>query len=420
MKPLATAVVTTVLLILSLGCTPETGQGESGGEAGDSVRSALAAPRAVDSPAGPGSAQPFLTTMRDGTLLMSWFQARTGSDGHALMISSFDGVAWSKASTIAEGKDFFVNWADFPSVVETGDGRLVAHWLQKSGTATYAYDVRVAQSVDGGATWSESFVIHDDGTKTEHGFASLVALPNGGVAALWLDGRLMSEGEESGPMTVRFAEFDASGVLSQEAMLDAMTCECCQTAMVLTDAGLLAAYRDRSEGEVRDIAIVRRIDDGWTEPKLLHADGWKITGCPVNGPQMDARGRDVVIAWFTAAGEEARVNVAFSSDSGASFTPPMRIDGGSPKGRVDVVMLSDRSALVTWVEQREGVARVLGRHVGLDATMGEPFDPGGAGASTTAGFPRLARTDDTLYAAWPEPGESGGVRLAAIPVVRKR
>ena len=37
----------------------------------------------------------------------------------------------------------FVNWADFPSLVVLDGGRLAAHWLQRNGSGTYAYGVRI-------------------------------------------------------------------------------------------------------------------------------------------------------------------------------------------------------------------------------------------------------------------------------------
>ena len=50
------------------------------------------------------------------------------------------------------GYDWFVNWADVPSVVRLANGTLAGHWLQKSGADTYAYDVRLAYSHDDGKT----------------------------------------------------------------------------------------------------------------------------------------------------------------------------------------------------------------------------------------------------------------------------
>ena len=49
-------------------------------------------------------------------------------------------------------------------------------WLEKSGSGTYAYDVRMATSKDGGRTWSKPFLLNRDGRKTEHGFVTLALL----------------------------------------------------------------------------------------------------------------------------------------------------------------------------------------------------------------------------------------------------
>jgi hypothetical protein len=85
-----------------------------------------------------------------------------------------DRNGWSEAQTVSQGENWFVNWADFPSVVDLKDGSLTAHWLVKSGSSTYAYDVSILRSKDGGKSWSKPIVPHRDNTKTEHGFVSLI------------------------------------------------------------------------------------------------------------------------------------------------------------------------------------------------------------------------------------------------------
>ena len=88
---------------------------------------------------------------------------------------------WSSARVVASGTDWFVNWAGVPSVVRLADGALVAHSLQKSGSRHVRLDVRLAHSKNEGKTWSSSFTPHSDGTKTEHGFASLFQMPGAGL-----------------------------------------------------------------------------------------------------------------------------------------------------------------------------------------------------------------------------------------------
>lgn len=165
----------------------------------------------VASPAGPNSAQPQLSSSNRG-LLLSWIE-RDGQKA-TLRFAERGAAGWSPARDVASGTDWFVNWADVPSVMRLASGELVAHWLQKSGPDTYAYDVRLAYSKDDGKTWSQSFTPHSDGTKTEHGFASLLQMPGAGLGLAWLDGRAMKSGgshamhgADTGAMSVRFGTF---------------------------------------------------------------------------------------------------------------------------------------------------------------------------------------------------------------------
>jgi hypothetical protein len=351
-------------------------------------------------PAGPGAAEPFLSAS-NGALLLSWLEPVANSDRVALRFARLKGDKWSAARSVAERNDFFVNWADFPSVVEDRRGVLFAHWLQKSGKEVYAYDVRMSVSVDG-RTWSESFVLNRDGTKTEHGFVSLAPLAGGGVAAAWLDGRKMTPGKEEGEMMLRYASVDAKGVVREEVELDARTCECCTTGMAVSKRGPVIAYRDRSAGDVRDISVVRKTGRSWTAPRLLHADGWKVNGCPVNGPQVDAVGDRVAAAWFTGAGERGHAYVAFSDDGGATFGPPVAVDDGRPVGRMDVVMLDAESAVVTWSEQTAAGAEIRARRVGRNRQAAPSVKIADSSTARAAGFPRIAGIGREVYFAWTE------------------
>ena len=366
----------------------------------------LAAVLTLASPAGPGSAEPHLTTTKSGTLLMSWIE------GKSLKFAEYERGRWSSPRTIATRDDFFINWADFPSIVEDAKGTLFVHWLQKSGPGTYAYDVRVSSSLDGGRSWAPARVLHTDRKQAEHGFVSMVPLAGGGVAAVWLDGREMFG--EHGPMTLRYAEIDSALRVTNEKVLDNRVCECCGTSMAMTTRGPLVAYRDRSQSEVRDIGVVHA--KGPATPKLLHGDGWRINGCPVNGPQLDASGSRVVAAWFTSPNNQPRVHAAFSKDGGANFGTPLRIDGGlTAVGRVDVLMLDDGSAVVVWVEGASEAAGIMLRRVYPDGRRDAPVRLAATSAARAAGFPRAARIGKTAYFAWTDPGTKR-VRVASYDV----
>jgi hypothetical protein len=371
----------------------------------------------IASPAPAGSAEPHLAVSPAGEVWMSWLETRPGG-GHALRAARLEGRRWSAGSTIAEGDSFFANWADFPTVLALGEGRLVAHYLWKVAGGTYAYEVRLTRSGDGGRSWSAPVVPHRDGTPTEHGFVSLVPAPDG-ARAVWLDGRkavrdsaghLLPVPEGTAEMTLRTTVLAADGTLADEWELDPRVCDCCQTAAVAVPGGALVAYRDRSDGEIRDIAITRLMDGRWSPPSPLHADGWRIEGCPVNGPALAAAGARVVAAWFTQAGDTARVRVAFSADGGGSFGAPVRVDGGDPLGRVHVLALEDGDALVGWLEARGKEALFQVRRVARDGGAGPMMTVARTASARGSGFPRLARSGDRVVLAWTEAGKPSHVR----------
>jgi hypothetical protein len=187
--------------------------------------------------------------------------------------------------------------------------------------------------------------------------------------------------------------------------------------MAMTGRGPLVVYRDRSPVEVRDIYVTRMVDGTWTPGQPVHADGWVMPACPVNGPQAAADGDRVAVAWYTGADSMAQVKVAFSGDAGATFGAPARVDGGNPEGRVDVVLLADGGALVSWIERTgEKDAQVRVRRVGPDGKMGEPRTVAGSSSARSSGFPRMVPAGENLVFAWTAPGEPSMVRAARMPL----
>ncbi|MGQ0735908.1 MAG: sialidase family protein [Acidobacteriota bacterium] len=391
--------------------------------AGPSAQHWTLAVTPLQSPAAASTAQPQLSVSERGVLL-SWIE-RSGTYA-TLKFAERTPAGWTEARTVAAGDDWFVNWADVPSVIRLADGTLAAHWLQKSGPDTYAYDVRLAHSNDDGRTWSPSFLPHHDGTKTEHGFASLFQMPGAGLGLAWLDGRAMTpgghEGHDGGAMTLRFAAFDRHWKQTADTGVDLRVCECCPTAATVTADGPIVAYRDRSDGEIRDIYVSRLERGAWTTPSAVHADNWKIPACPVNGPSLSARGRDVALAWFTAAGDQGRAFIAFSRDAGRSWSPPVRVDEAGSLGRVDVELLADGSALATWIEFADQRAQFRARRIMRDGTRSAAVTVTGIAGSRSSGYPRVALHGQELVFAWTESegGLSVKTAVARLPQLTSR
>ena len=375
----------------------------------------------IDVPSKPGSAQPFLSAERDGTILMSWIQ-KIDTTNRALRYASFDGQDWSEPQTIVSDPDLFANWADVPKLHPLSDGRLVAHFGVNSGLNYFANDLFLARTSSSGE-WQEAISLHDDGTPTQHGFASVVPIEDR-LMAVWLDGRetTMVDGKydesEWGNMALYAASFNADQELLPARLLDDRVCDCCPTAAVRTAGGALIAYRDRSDDETRDINLLRFDGDEWSKPYPLHNDGWIINGCPVNGPALAADGDRVVAAWFTAANDTPKVQVAFSGDGGAAFGAPIIVDDMRPRGRVGVLMLDDGSALVSWIgiENRQNALKV--RRVDERDGLGDVSVIAIPKSPAFTGIPQLARSESDAFIAWVDGGhpDSTQIHLASLPV----
>jgi len=399
------------------------------GAAPDGASGATALVDSVQSPAAPGSSTPNMSLAPDGRIYMSWLEP-TPDSATALRFAVYNGSSWSAPRTIAKSREFIVNWADFPSIEALGNNQLAAHWLQR-GRSSGAYGVRLVQSSDDGATWSTAKIPHRDSTSTEHGFVSMWKEPlrpslkpvtSNSIGAVWLDGRRYEKGPgATDEMMLIATSLSATGTLDQETVLDRRVCDCCQTSATNAATGPIIAYRDRSPDEIRDISIVRRVNGRWSAPVSVSKDQWKIAACPVNGPAIDAAGARVALAWFTAARDTARVKIAFSANSGATFGRAVIVDSGNPAGRVDVKILADGSALVTWIERTGGdAAEVRVRRITAAGRAGKPVTIATSSAARASGFPRMSVTRDYALFAWTVPGRPSAVRVARAPLAELR
>jgi hypothetical protein len=356
----------------------------------------------IESPAKVDSKQPYLFANGD-QLVMSWTQ-KINDSMFALSYSELNENKWTKPVEIVTGDNWFVNWADFPAIAKNNDNLLV-HFLQKSDSKTFAYDVRLMLSNTNGDTWSNDFLLHSDSTKTEHGFVTLLPYKGDSFFVTWLDGRNTgggSHGDEhsSGAMNIRAAVVQPTGQIIDNTLVDAKTCDCCQTSAAITSKGPIIVYRDRTDEEVRDIYISRLLDGSWTIPKPIHNDNWVIDGCPVNGPKAASYENTLAVAWFTAANNKPKVKLSFSNDSGASFDIPIQIGNGKPIGRVDVALLDEDNALVSWMESTKDAAKIKVMKVNSNGEKHEPVVISTISAARASGFPQIEIVNDIVYIAW--------------------
>jgi len=372
----------------------------------------------LSSPAKDSCAEPSLFTDSMGLVYLSWIEKKGKTNYFKFSILENDNpiaIGWSEPVIIDTGNNWFVNWADYPMLAADGANNLMAHFLAKSGDSKYAYDVKFLNSDNSGKSWSPAKTLHDDGKQAEHGFVSMVPYNNDFFVS-WLDGRNtgMEESKEDheghhGQMSLRSAIVDKQGNKKEEWELDNRVCDCCQTSATVTTNGPVVVYRDRSDDEIRDMAIVRYVNGAWTAPQIIFPDQWKIAGCPVNGPRADAIGNHLAIAWFSMPDKNGQVNVIFSEDGGATFKKPIRIDEGNPIGRVDVVMLDEKTVVVSWMEG----TLIKAVKVSADGTKQTSIQIASSSESRSSGFPQMTRSGKRLIFAWTDDKEKT-VRVASL------
>lgn len=353
-------------------------------------------------PVSPGSVSPELAGASDGTLWVTWVE--TSPSPTLLVARRAAGGSWSEPVTIAKGAALVANDADVPQVAALADGSVVVQWAERGEGGTTV--LKVARSKDG-----ETFaapVVLGRASKGERGFVRFLE-GGGALRAVWLDdGKLLSA-----PW--------ASGKFGEAVEIDPRVCECCQPAVASSPAGGLVAYRDRSADEIRDVSVVRTTWVSWEDPVALGPDGWKTPSCPVSGPALDLLERRAAAAWFTAAGEEPRVLVAFSGDEGRTFGKPVRVDAGSPEGRVAVRWVDASHALVTWVERTEQGNALFATWAKPDGSAGDAQMVAAFRGGSAASFPRLARAGKELWLAWSDGrGDTRSPKLVRIAKVAGR
>lgn len=373
----------------------------------------------LKTPTGLNGSESSLHISDDGTIYLSWIETTKKNNSKLLFSTLGKTNLWSAPMTIASGTDWFVNWADFPSITSFGESGLAAHYLDKSADDTYAYNVKLTLSNDNGNTWNSAFIPHTDNTITEHGFVSKVATNDGNFIAVWLDGRQMAYAEKDSTikkeMTIRSAIINKEGTLLHEYLLDSRVCDCCQTDTAMTNNGAIVVYRDRSEDEIRDIYYVRQVNNEWTEPKPIFNDNWHIAGCPVNGAAVSTKENTVAVVWFTMADDIPKVKVVFSKDNGEIFANPINIGYKDPMGRVDIEVLEDDSALVSWMDIVEDNTVILIQKVGSDGTLSELITLTESSERRSSGFPRMVLKDDKAYLSWTNVGEKNlSIKTAVI------
>ena len=366
------------------------------------------------------SGEPYLLKSNDN-LYMSWTELK--NDSVFLYEGKLEKDQLVDKNLISKGVDWFVNWADFPSISHNKiNDNMISFNLKKSSEATFSYDINYHFKKND--KWINKNKLHNDNTFTEHGFVSIQPFKDGFIAS-WLDGRNTSHEKSShndhgsGPMSLRSAIVSENGEVIEEFEIDSKVCDCCQTSMTVANGTPIVVYRDRTDQEIRDISISRYVDGSWTDPQLINNDGWVINGCPVNGPNIDSYGDNVVVSWFSASNGIPKVNVKFSKDRGYSFSEKIYVNdlNNIPLGRVDVEFIDNDEILISWLSSLDGKGLLLMRKINSKGNLGKITSFENISTQRSTGFPQIEKFKDNIYISWTDSeGETKNIRTFKVPV----
>jgi hypothetical protein len=276
--------------------------------------------------------------------------------------------------------------------------------------------LRLIRSSDGGASWSAPVTVTGDSAFGSHNFHALYAAPDGRLYASWLD----SHTGHSGAFITSSA--DQGRTWATPIRVDSgEACPCCRTAIAsASDGALYLAWRAVLPGSIRDIVVARSANHGatWSAPVRVHADGWKIDGCPHAGPalRVDARG-GVHVAWWTGREGEPGVFYARSDDAGHTFNPaiPIGVARVSRPSHAQLALGDSGVVVVAWDDGTLKTPRIALR---ISHDDGRTFSGTAhlSASGRSAAFPVLALRRDTVVVAWTEQSPEAAARdEAAMP-----
>ena len=332
-----------------------------------------------------GGRTPRLSLSGNG-LLLSWQQVNGKIT--QLNYAQISGNRVGLPHTAMAGENWLINYADYAMVSNLGNDYWLAAWLVRSEKGLPDYHFKIAQSFDAGKHWSTATKPFSGPPVGQQGFVSALSTDKGALLT-WI-------GSHDKRYALYSGHLDKQGRWSRVFMVDRDNCSCCHPEMARIGAQTAVVYRDRSSEEIRDIAISFKQSGGWSEPRIVAEDGWRMSGCPVNGPALVSLGQSYAVAWFSAPSDKSRIRVKAVSADGRSQV--IRLDDENVLGYIDAVAIDAENVLIGWLSGTRNIQLSLQRldlkhfRLGPRRKLSLP--------DLRLGFPSLAVSDDRVWIAY--------------------
>lgn len=283
----------------------------------------------------------------DGTPYVYWIERADEKNMVFFSSSNDNGNTFEKALPIAVTSGCNDGHGQgMPRVIIKKDGAMLVVYHVKEATEDnpYAGKIFYSQSFDKGKTWEAAKILHQDTLRdNSHGFPALTLLPDGEVAAVWLDGRNKLRHSE-----IFMARTSGKEGFVSESRIGGPACQCCKLDLYTDkDQNVHMLYRGITGDNIRDIMHIASADSGKTfsDPVKISDDGWKIKGCPHAGPGMVGYKDSLHYVWFTMGGGEG-IFYCRSDKQGTQFSARENLAKGV--GQYPQIASDENNIYIAW------------------------------------------------------------------------
>jgi len=354
----------------------------------------IAASASVQIDNNPGEC-PYLTKDNKGNTVLSWVRMINDSTTAFCYAISTDGKKFSSPAVIPNSGNIEPHGENIPKIIFRPSGEIIALWGVANPNPKNKYSglVYYTQSFDNGVTWTKAKPLASNTSSYDQRYYDVALLPNGEVAAIWLDNRKTTTKEGS---ALFFATTDGRNGFENEKLIAQPCCQCCRTDLYVdTKGGIHALFRGIVQDSIRDMVHIVSTDGGKTfsEPKRINEDNWVIKGCPHTGPAMTENKDGIHFAWFTG-GKNKGCFYTNTTDNGKSFAGADSIT--STGAHPQIASLPNGKLIIVW-DEGQFVKGKMVKRIGIQERSAEGKTERKdyiTAEDSNASFPVVAPIDD--------------------------
>jgi hypothetical protein len=307
---------------------------------------------------------PNLTRDQKGNTILSWVRINNDSSYSFCYASTSDGKKFEQPVLVNTANGIHPHSENLPKIIFKPSGEIMALWGVANPNPKNKYSglVFYSQSFDNGKSWSTAKPLTNDTSSIDQRYYDVALLPDGEVAAIWLDNR--KSGKQPGS-SLFFARTRGRDGFTDEQKIAESCCQCCRTDLFVDkEGGIHVLYRGIIEDSIRDMVHAVSINGGksFSSPSRIHNDNWILKACPHTGPSMTENSQGIHFVWFTG-GPNKGCFYKQSADRGNSFQKhdAISLSGSHPQ----ITALGNDRLIIAW-DETVRVNDKFGKKIGIE------------------------------------------------------